>query len=257
MTEDRPTGESQCEGSTPDKGAPRARRPEPRAQSPEPRAQSHSQPQPQPEPGPGSPAGGLDDDWDQEASLAATVAEIEAAYASGLIIPDELDEDDGFLPPDDDDDDWGGDDWGGGSPSGDGPIEEPAVAADGTGRRRLDVDPVPGSPPRPEGGPVSPVSPGGTGAGDTGECAGAGVPGRGVPAPRPGDRWLPARADQSARPGHPDRILARTDRFAQPEQSVQPDHAAQPGHVSAYGPMCRARYGQTCRGRGALAGNAA
>jgi hypothetical protein len=27
--------------------------------------------------------------------------------------------------------------------------------------------------------------------------------------------------------------------------------------LSAYGPMCRARYGQTCRGRGALAGNAA
>ena len=149
MTEDRPPGESQCEGSTPDKGAPRAKRPELRAQS-------QPRPQPQPESGPGSPAGGLDDDWDQEASLAATVAEIEAAYASGLIIPDELDEDDGFLPLDDDDDDWGGDDWGDGSPSGDGPIGEPAVAADGTGPRRLDVDPVPGSPPRPEGGPVSP-----------------------------------------------------------------------------------------------------
>jgi hypothetical protein len=108
MTEDRPPGESQREGSTLGKGAPRARRPEPRAES-------QSRPQPQPESGPGSPAGSLDDDWDQEASLAATVAEIEAAYASGLFTPD-LDEDDDFLPPDDDDDDWGGDDWGGGPP---------------------------------------------------------------------------------------------------------------------------------------------
>ncbi len=145
MTEDRPPGESQREGSTLDNGAPRVRRPEPQAQR---------QPQPQPESGPESPPGSLDDDWDQEASLAATVAETEAAYASGLITPDELDEDDGFLPPDDDD--WGGDNWGGGRPSGDGPIEEPAVAADDTGPGRLDVDPAPGSPPRRENGPASP-----------------------------------------------------------------------------------------------------
>ena len=147
MTEDRPRGESQREGSTPDRGAPRTRRPEPHAQS---------RSQPQPESGPRSQEGGLDDDWDQEASLAATVAKIEAAHASGLITPDDLDEDNGFLPPDDDDDDWRGNGWGGGSPSGDGPIEEQAVAADGTVRRRLNVDPVPGSPPKPEGGPVSP-----------------------------------------------------------------------------------------------------
>jgi Domain of unknown function (DUF222) len=150
MTEDRPPGESQRDGSTPDKGVPRARRPEPPGQW-----------QPPPEPGPGSPLDALDDDTDQEASLAATVAEIEAAHARGLITPDELDEDDGFLPPDDDDDDWngGGPSDGGpsdGGPSDDGPIEQPAVAADGTGGGQLDADPAPGNPLRREHGPVSP-----------------------------------------------------------------------------------------------------
>ena len=283
MTEDRPPGESQREGSTPDNGAPRVRRPEPQAQR---------QPQPQPESGPGSPPGNLDDDRDQEASLAATMAETEAAYASGLITPDELDEDDGYLPPDDDD--WGGDNWGSGRPSGDGPIEEPAVAADDTGRGRLDVDPAPGGLPRREGpatpgaqqpgpagtgrtaagpagtgrtaagpaetgrtaaGPAEtgrtaagPAETGRTAAGRTGERGGAGVPGRGVPAPRPGDRRLPARAAQSARSNHSARSDHSARISARPEQASRPDHAPHPDHAATAGTVSRPA-GRGFRGR--------
>ncbi|MGO9779818.1 MAG: DUF222 domain-containing protein [Streptosporangiaceae bacterium] len=48
----------------------------------------------------GAAPAGTGDDWDQEASLAATVAQMEADRAAGLIDPDELDEldeDDDFL----------------------------------------------------------------------------------------------------------------------------------------------------------------
>ena len=88
--------------------------------------------------------GGLDDDWDQEASLAATVAEIEAAHASGLITLDELDEDDVSCRP------MmmtmtGAAMIGAVAAFRDGPIEEPAVAADGTGRGDWTLTRYPGA----------------------------------------------------------------------------------------------------------------
>ena len=73
-----------------------------------PHAQAQLGPLPRPAPETGTEmAAGVSaavtgDDWDQEASLAAMVAQIEAGRAAGLIDPDDLDEDDGFLPFGDD-----------------------------------------------------------------------------------------------------------------------------------------------------------
>ena len=94
------------------------------------------------------------DDWDQEASLAAMVAQIEAERAAGLIDPDDLDEDHGFIPFGDDWPDEGfarlGDDW---------PGKGPAVTvgeADASAPQHVSVaegGPVPEHAPAAEGAP--------------------------------------------------------------------------------------------------------
>jgi hypothetical protein len=101
-----------------------------------------------------SPAG-TGDDWDQEASLAAMVAQIEAERAAGLIDPDDLDEDDGFLPYGDDWPDegfaWLSDDWPGKGPTvtvGEADVSAPEHVPVPEG------GPVPEHVPVPEGGPV-------------------------------------------------------------------------------------------------------
>ena len=108
---------------------------------------------------------GTRDDWDQEASLAAMVAQIEAERAAGLIDPDELGEDDGFLPYGDDWPDEGfarlGDDWPGKSPAvtvGEADIsapEHPPIPGDGLVPQHAPVpEGVPQHAPVPEDRPV-------------------------------------------------------------------------------------------------------
>ena len=100
-----------------------------------------------------SPAG-AGDDWDQEASLAAMVAQIEAERAAGLIDPDELDEGDGFLPFSDDWPDEGfarlGDDW---------PGEGPTVTGGEAHVSAPEHAPVPEAGPVPEHAPVTAGTP--------------------------------------------------------------------------------------------------
>ncbi len=85
------------------------------------------------------------DDWDQEASLAATVAQIEAKRAAGLIDPDDLDEDEGFLPF--------GDDWPGKGPAvtvGEADVSAPQQAPVAEGRPGPQQAPVAAGAPSPE-----------------------------------------------------------------------------------------------------------
>ena len=92
----RSTGLSRSErlsrGSGPNRHSPglsRRRRPTRRARVPRTReSPARSRPDQEPPPPPG--LSGVDDDWDQEASLAAFVAEVEAGRAHGLVDPDDL-----------------------------------------------------------------------------------------------------------------------------------------------------------------------
>jgi hypothetical protein len=148
---------------------------------------------------------GTEDDWDQEASLAATVAQIEAERAAGLIDPDDLDEDDGFLSL--------GDDWPDerfARPSDDWAGKGPAVTVGEAGVS------APGHAPVPEDGPVpghAPVAAGAPSPEDqpVPEVLDAGFLRRGraagpsgtppAPAGPPGLGWLPTPSVSASAPG--------------------------------------------------------
>ena len=126
-------------------------------------------PRPAPETGRDMAAGvssaATEDDWDQEASLAAIVAQTEADRAAGLIDPDDLDEDDGFLPFGDDWPEEGfarlGDDWPGKGPAvtiGEADVSAPQHAPVAEG------GPAPQHAPVPEGGPAPQHAPVAAGA---------------------------------------------------------------------------------------------
>ena len=178
-----------------------------------PHAQAQLSPHPRPTPQTGTdvavgacPAG-AGDDWDQEASLAAMVTRIEADRAAGLIDPDELDEDDGFLPFGDDWPDEGfvrlGDDWPGGGPAitaGEADVSAPEHAPVPEGGPVPEHAPVAPRAPSPEDRPVPEVLaagflPRGRAAGRSGTS----------PAPDwpPGPRWLPTGTPpvQTSAPG--------------------------------------------------------
>ena len=179
------------------------------------------------------------DDWDQEASLAATVAQIEAGRAAGLIDPDDLDEDDGFLPFSDDwpDEDFArpGDDWPGKGPAvtvgqadvrapqhapvaEGGPVPQHAPAAQPQHAPVAAGAPSPEDQPAPEvldagflprgraagrsGTPPAPGGPSGPGWSPTGNPpAWASAPGPGPSDDRPGAGFASGEVLDRARPG--------------------------------------------------------
>jgi Domain of unknown function (DUF222) len=199
-----PRPEPQAEARHPGESQPRhpaQRRPQSRPRSgrrprtgdlqhqslPHAQAQLGPLPRPAPETGTDTAVGacpaGTGDDWDQEASLAAIVARIEADRAAGLIDPDELDEDDGLLPFGDDWPDEGfvrlGDDW---------PGKGPAVTAGEADVGAPEHAPVPEGGPVPEHAPVPEVLdagflPRGRAAGQSGTPPAPGGPS--------GPGWLP------------------------------------------------------------------